>query len=104
MAETKHAWTPGEWRVDVDPDDGATVITGGPDGGLFIATAHAGLCDGQTEANAHLLANSKKLYEALEEAREHILLLIDGPCDPDDAEALRQIDAALSAARGESHG
>jgi hypothetical protein len=104
MAETK--WNPGPWRM-VDAPGGTSIGT------RMISVVDAAgdvICDDDPKhptpvpsiPTARLIAAAPTMYEALAEARSHILLLIDGPCDPDDDDVLRQIDAALAAATGET--
>ena len=52
-------------------------------------------------ANAYLFGSSRELYEALKKAREYIR---NAPASYDGVKTLFQVDAALSAARGEESG
>ena len=90
--------TGGEWRAE--SFSGGWVIYNDAD--ELVETVYSG------EANAHLLAASKKLYEALIQARES---LADSLATPGGwyaigsnhaRDVIAEIDEALAAARGEA--
>ena len=90
--------TGGEWRAERIGDDWLILN----DSHECVETVYSG------EANAHLLAASKKLYEALIQARES---LADSLATPGGwyaigsnhaRDVIAEIDEALAAARGEA--
>lgn len=123
--KTEPGWTGGEWRLgkhgSITGGEPRELANGIAYGQVALATLDA--CDGDTtirDANAHLMANAKKLYEALD--RAHIMLsaakdlvgkhalggtavwdgaVCDGYCFVDDAtNAIADAQKALAAARG----
>ena len=90
--------TGGEWRAERIGDDWMILN----DSHECVETVYTG------EANAHLLAASKKLYEALIQARESLAEgletpgFAEAPGSESDRVLIAEIDAALAAARGEA--
>ena len=62
MSETKH--TPGPWSVGVTSDGGEIDIIAAD--GWFVSVACDSVGEGDTEANAHLIAAAPDMLEALE--------------------------------------
>jgi hypothetical protein len=93
MSETKVAWTPGPWAVSAK--DGHEVVAAyRPKFGLPVASAKTYVREYQRQslANAHLIAASPDLYEALKWA----LAEIDGLTRYD---AMGQRERSLARAR-----
>lgn len=89
-------WTPGPWIGGTwEGDDTCEVLD---DNLMLVART-------KTEANAHLIAAAPDLYEALEQARDTILELINArnsEAEGSDEDWVGGINAALSKARGEN--
>ena len=96
MADVK--FTSGPWRV-FTTKDGSKLVGVGEQTGEGITDCGFGMWgggDAEALANAHLIAASPDLYEALKEAR---IALNGGPI----TEGLcHQVDAALAKAEGQS--
>lgn len=94
----KPKWTEGEWHTN-----GQSVF--GWEGSHRRTVCQLFLTN-TTEANAHLLAASKKLYEALEAMTEHYVDLAGcGDCghwNPEEEEQVINSRATLKQARGEA--
>lgn len=90
--------TGGDWRVDRIGDSWLILN----DSNECIETVYT------SEANAHLLAASKKLYEALQKARESLADFLATPGgwyaigSNHARDVIAEIDEALAAARGEN--
>ena len=93
MSESKH--TPGPWRVGVTSDAGEVDVIA--EGGWFVAVACDSAGDGDTEANANLIAAAPDMLEALEK----LVSRIDETRGPTADTALAAARAAIKKARGE---
>lgn len=106
MSETK--FTPGPWRSVIHPDDASKnayeiaciphpdvdaidIVVTSPRNGWGTPEQH--------ECNAYLIAAAPDLYEALEDLRSSLIVLMKSS---DLTEELKQADAALAKARGET--
>lgn len=93
--------TDGEWIVFDDGLNGFGISTTEEDAPFFIA--HVGI-----ESDAHLMAASKKMYEALDELKSMLSTLMENSNirmiihdDDEYDEAIEKANLALKAARGE---
>lgn len=98
---SERKWTPGPWTISTE-NDVCTQIDG-----EYHAVCTDQFCyapEVEREANAHLIAAAPDLYEALEQARDTILELINArnsEAEGSDEDWVGGINAALAKARGE---
>ena len=95
MNQTK--FTPGPWRIGTPPPNGEQTI--GTVAGLMVAVATTGHnVAEETKANAHLIAASPDLYEALDALKAELFLHAEGNYF---RPLLDKAEIALAKARGE---
>ena len=103
--------TGGEWFIRDESDEPLEITSLSRKGRISIcevAVGYEGPVEVEQQANAHLIAASKKLYEALQKARESLAEgletpgFAEAPGSESDRVLIAEVDAALAAARGEA--
>lgn len=105
-------WTKGEWSAERGPrEEWHILVKYGLNNERFTTIARISAWQQDAEANAHLLATSKELYEALEASDEVLVATFAQVSDPQDRRGWSDDDAwrqhqrnqaALFRARGDT--
>jgi hypothetical protein len=97
MSDKELNVTPGEWTYEASSDGYSMDCVYGPSGKIAIIIGDSA----ESEANAHLMAASKELYEALQRMVKLFAYCDCHHADCTECEKFEFADAALAKARGE---